>query len=95
MSTRNSSYYFNIRSTIPPTSSEIEAMPASSRVSTSLTELTVPRSCDWVAIVKSAVPVLLMPWRWSSVDVISAVTVSMASWLVAERPMAETLVLVV
>ena len=30
---------------IPPTSSEIEAIPASRNVKTSLTELTVPSSC--------------------------------------------------
>jgi len=34
-----------------------------------------------------------MPWRWSKVAVISAETVLMASPLVAERPMAETLLL--
>jgi hypothetical protein len=35
---------------IPPTRSEIEAMPARSSVSTSLTELTVPRSWSWVLV---------------------------------------------
>ncbi len=41
---------------MPPTSSEIEAMPPSRRVSSPLTELTVPSSWAWSAMVKSSVP---------------------------------------
>ena len=59
---------------IPPTRREIEAIPAKSRVSVSLTPLTVPSSWAWVAIEKSSTP-FVMPWRCSSVAVISAETV--------------------
>ena len=40
---------------MPPTMSEIEAMPASSRVSVSLTDEAVSSSCAWSRIVKSSV----------------------------------------
>ena len=39
---------------MPPTTSEIEAMPASSSVSRSLMELTEASSCAWLAMVKSS-----------------------------------------
>ena len=57
---------------IPPTTSEIEAIPASRIVSVVVTADTVLRSCAWSWIVKSSVPSAAIPWRCSRALWISA-----------------------
>ena len=77
---------------MPPTRSEIEAIPASSRVSRSLTPLTVVSSWAWSAIVKSSVPPGAMLWRVSSRLVISLLTVSIWSAVATLMPIVRTFV---
>ena len=59
---------------MPPTISEIEAMPPSSSVSVPLIALAVWSSCDWSKIEKSSSSVAARSWRDRRSVVISAWT---------------------
>ena len=59
---------------IPPTTSEIDAMPARSAVRIAVTLPTVLRSCAWFVIEKSSASAAASSWRVRSSAVIAFVT---------------------
>ena len=75
---------------MPPTTSEIDAIPPSSRVSVPLIALAVWSSCDWSKIVKSAVSVGARSWRSRRSAVISAWTVAICAWSATLTPIVRT-----
>ena len=70
---------------MPPTSSEMAAMPASSTVSVLSTELAVSSIWVWEVMVKSASAGLVMPCRASNSSVASVSAAPMVDWELASR----------
>ena len=75
---------------MPPTISEIEAMPPSSSVSVPLIALAVWSSCDWSKIEKSSSSVAARPWRDRRSVVISAWTAVICAWSATLTPIVRT-----